>query len=514
MVKNFICAVVAVALVAFASVASAATWSIGNNRAPVVYATESITSGDVVIREPIRTTITASVALTDEETAMIELGDTFEVTFTLVNAKFARAVRLSEARVAIRATTNCLLRARGVESEAGGDSATVAVETVDTDCAVATPGMVRAQVYLTLPPLTGLTNTKAVTMKISADAPGGSGWPSLSADQNITTADPIVRFRDALSLNTLILPRNFESRIDLTAGRTGFVFPGQVQLASVNVGRRGAELCTERTAPYALSVSACTRQPDGTPFSLKKGGDGYGHLHVTTRGDFREDDTVFLDIDGDNEPDSGEHLDMHEDGSMRQSFRLDYVAGDPDAAAGEAGEFDREQGTVVRNLIYRPNGEDALRPGEYRTSVSATTSSATVADKVEAADCPRCTAVHTTSYTLVEDQRIAYAIPAPGTNESARVRIKCETATPCRLWLECDAPDGMSYFTQVEEPVPSRATLALSPEALSDALGIPEGGWESGRMSCYVYSTRTISVQQLTRSGGVLSNNTYADDND
>ena len=92
------------------------------------------------------------------------------------------------------------------------------------------------------------------------------------------------------------------------------------------------------------------------------------------------------------------------------------------------------------------------------------------------------------------------------------MRVKCESSTPCRLYLECDAPDGTSYFAQVEAPLPGRATLALTAEALGNTLGIEAGAWEEGRMSCFVYSTRKISVQQLTRSGGVLANNTYVDD--
>ena len=498
-------AAVAAVVLAFAPVASAATWRVGVGT-QLTYATESITSEDVVIN--FRGTPPAAqafVTLTDDEATSIDRGDTMDLTFTLVNAKFARAVRASALSMTFSAgVAVCRLRVQSVDSEAGGASATFTVETTRADCALFGSNLRQASFELALPPLTGLTNTKPVNVKITADAPGGSGWPSLSAAQDIRGSRPFITYRNGFTFSSLA--SRLSTRIDLAAGRTRFTFPGQATLPSVLVGRANANLCTRRDPPYARGSNACTRQADGSPFSLGKGGDGRGFLNVAARGNFRDGDVVFLDLDGNRAPDSGEYLDLQDDGSMRQSFSLDHVAGNPDAAEGEAGDLDREEGAVLKNLYYRPNGVDALRPGEYRTSFSVTTTSNDVADLPALAGL-----LHTTSYTLVEDQRIAHAIPSPGAADSVRVRVKCEAATPCTLYLECDVSAGQSYFAQVEEPVPGRSTLALTAEALSDALGIQEGDWEDGPMSCSIYSTRKISVQQLTRSGGVLANITYVD---
>ena len=536
MARSSIWAAFAAALLAFAPVASAAEWSVGAV-SPKTFATESVTSGDVVIDfQGVRPQVGAGVVLTDDEVDLIDRNDTIDLTFTLVNAKFARAVRGSALALTFPGVAQCDTRVRSVDSEAGTASATFTVETVPRssgdsgDCAVSPqPVTRRAGFTLALPALTGLDNTKPVLAKLAVDAPAGSGWPTLSAGEEITTIvrDPsgneqgnLVEYLEALRVEVLgagtqngRFVNATSSEIDLAAGRTGFTAPGRAHLAIVRVGRSGANLCTSRTAPYG-GVS-CILQRDGRPFSLGRRGDGRGDLNVTVTGDFRDGDVVFLDLDGDRMPGSGEDLDLQADGSMQESFRLDYVAGNPNALDGEAGELDREEGVATRSLYYLPNGTDALRPGEYRTTLTLTTDSATVADKVDfeyqGARFPFENR-HTTRYTLTEDMQIAYAIPPQRAGDSGTVRVNCKGSTPCTLYLECDDQDGMSYFKQVAEPVQGRSTLVLTAEDLSDALDLGEGVWESGRMSCTIHATRDISVQQLTRSAaGVLVNNTYVD---
>ena len=112
--------------------------------------------------------------------------------------------------------------------------------------------------------------------------------------------------------------------------------------------------------------------------------------------------------------------------------------------------------------------------------------------------CPRRPA------RLVEDDQVAYGM----------VRVKCEVATHCLLYLECDDQDGHVLLRAGRDPVPGRSTRVLTAEDLSSELGLMDGDWESGRMSCSIYSTRTIFIQQLTRSstGVLVKNNTYVDD--
>ena len=194
------------------------------------------------------------------------------------------------------------------------------------------------------------------------------------------------------------------------------------------------------------------------------------------------------------------------------AFDLLDIAGNAAAAEGIAGDMNREEGIALRRLLYFPNRNDPLRPGGYRSSYSVDFARGTVDDKPST---PASTAAntHTTQYTVVEDDQVAYAIPPGTTGDVGNVRVKCEVSTQCTVYLECDHADGRSWFSQVTDPIPGRSTLVLTAEGMRDALDMADGDWTRGRMSCTVYSTREISLQVLTRSStGVLVNNTYVDD--
>ena len=105
MARSSIWAAFAAALLAFAPVASAAEWavSVGGAR---FFATESVTSGEVVIDfQGERPQVNAGVVLTDPEVVLIDRNDTVDLTFTLVNAKFAQAVRGSALRLSFAGVT-------------------------------------------------------------------------------------------------------------------------------------------------------------------------------------------------------------------------------------------------------------------------------------------------------------------------------------------------------------------------------------------------------------------------
>ena len=544
---------VAGALLAFAPVASALQYDLTVSNARV-YASESITS-DVVIGYR-GDAPQASVLITMIQTEIDGIGrnDTIDLTFTFKDARLGRNITASALEPEIGANiTGCdSVRVRNAEGDRGSASATFTIEASGGDCSASAASFFRFT--FTIPPLTGLASNKPVSVSVTTDTPGGSGWLGLDeagltvvdvcgadmADDDCSqvSATGVLSARTEASGNpelsfinyraglTFIGTSGGSSSINLAAGRTGFTWPFQAYMGTATVGITNAGDCTMRDAPYGASTSACTLQADGRPFSLGRAGDARGDLHVTVTGDFRSGDVVFLDLDGNHRPGSGEYLDLQNDGSMQESFSLDRVAGNANASEGEAGDLNREEGVgcpsaaaaardlpfpceATKNLIYIPNGSVPLRPGEYRSSFSVTTQSTSVADK----PAQPSSGAHSTTYTLVEDDQVAYAIPPVRAGDSGMVRVKCEVATHCKLYLECDDQDGMPYFAEVETPVPGRSTRVLTAEDLSTELGLMEGDWENGRMSCSIYSTREISVQQLTRSStGVLVNNTYVAD--
>ena len=533
------------ALLAFAPLASAATYGTTYANARV-YANEVISSGDVQIDyRGASPRVTVHLGLSDVEGGLIDQGDVINMTFTLANAKFGRNVRDGDITANPRGgqPATCSGRVRDTEDgERGESTVTFQIEAADGDCDCAACGGNGAFDFVfDLPRLEGL-NKKPVTVTVSSDRPGGSGWPHTEATDasvggnacdmvsdvanrcftlengNLVTfrgnrmgetgnrrVEPLIEFANGLTFSGT---SGGASAINLEAGRTSFTPPlYQAILGGVTVGVASAAACTGADP----TPQFCNLQANGRPFSIGRTGEGRGALVVNVSGDFRSGDIVYLDLDGSWSPGTGESLRLV-NGSMEGEFNLLDVAGNAGAAEGTTGEMDREEGEATRRLLYFPNRNDPLRPGGYRSSFSVDFNSGSVDDK---AATPASTAAntHRSQYTVVEDDQVAYAIPPGTTGDVGNVRVKCEVSTQCTVYLECDHADGRSWFSQVTDPIPGRSTLVLTAEGMRDALDMADGDWTRGRMSCTVYSTREISLQVLTRSStGVLVNNTYVDD--
>lgn len=516
------------ALLAFAPVASAQSYSvvIGGTK---IYANEVITSDTRVTYDGTEPTVRVNVQMSDVQVDLIDEDDTLEVTVTLANATFASSVRGSDMEVATTGTlAGCDIRVREVDDGAAGESeVTFIVEAAGGDCD-ATGGNIYGLTF-TLPDLTGLNHRRNVTVSVKTDAPGGSNWLDSSEtgatvipgstcpatgggactdlSEGVLTARTGSSGADAVPIVTFAPGFTFTgtaggtSSINLAGGRTAFTWPFQAYVGSVTLGVASASTCVRRDDPPA----DCVLQADGHPFSVERRGAARGDLEVAVTGDFRAGDLVWLDVDANHAPTGSELLSLDGDGVMRRSFALDDTAGNRAAGEGLANEMDREEGVVSHNVIYRPNGRDALRPGDYRVRSVVDFNTLTDKDPVPASGA------HVTSYTTIEDQQYAYAIPPIGAGDQSQVRIKCEVATQCVVYLECDDTQGQPSFAQLGDPIEGRATRTLSSEEISEALGLGADGWQ-GRLACTVHSTRSIAVQVLTRAtNGVLVNNTYVD---
>ena len=99
--------------------------------------------------------------------------------------------------------------------------------------------------------------------------------------------------------------------------------------------------------------------------------------------------------------------------------------------------------------------------------------------------------------------RVYAIIPNLGMNGTTRVRITCEAAQECAVFLkctefmECDAQTGMRYFGELSGMIDSGATEVLGAEDIANVLGA-DAGWD-GLLSCEVLSTGEASVQVLVR---------------
>lgn len=501
-----------------------------------IYAEEVVTGTDVVLdyHRDQGPELGVVLSLTASDADGIDEGDVMEITFTLINAQFATKIRTSALQPGLAAQQAGRIRVRSVaDGERGDRSATFELEAFedlrcDTGCEL--------NLVFELPELTGLTRNatgtvKPVTWQASTAASRSSGWPVTATTSvygpsrcdepdycvrsengvlqflqppaqgtSIQEPFPIVRFGPGLTFSAT---STGASSIDLAGGRVGFTAPSQAHLGSVRVGLASAAACTARDPIGPL----CPRQSDGREFTIGPRGGGRGSLNIEVDGDFRDGDQVWLDLDDNDEPGTNELLDLTTSGSMRGSFRLYEVAGNASAPEGDAAELDREQGVATRNLFYRPNGTDPMRPGAIRSRYAV--------DFDTAMDKPAqpATGEHTVSYAGIVATRRAYAIAPIATDDatsSTFVRIKCEIAPQCMAYLECDDATGNSWFAPLRTPIDGRSTRVLNQQAIATILGTGEAGWR-GDLACTAYATRDISVQVLNRSGGILANSTYID---
>ena len=476
--------------------------------------------------------LTLTLTLTATEMDLVQVGHTADVTISLANAQFARNVPIgnfsatvkkvpavddddSTANVDESLVVDATVSAtqKRDDGSRGDSSVTVRIAAGGTNAgwAAATGGAINLTFELT--PLTGL-NGRAVTASVSVDSPTSSGLvrsnklgvvatpvPSDSTapatkitNGVITIVDDaatmaavegaLVDFAGAL---TFAQSGGGSQNINLAGGRTGLAWPFQGYIARITAG--------------VANVASGPLQLDGEVYSIDRREDGDGEVNVTVTGDFRTGDTVYLDMNRNNAPDGGEALTLGSDGSMSGGFTLVDVAGNPSAPATDETGRNEGQGTV--NLIYRVNGTDTLRPAQFRTVFSLDYD----LDTSNTETLPHV--AYSTNYSGVESTQKAYAIPPMGSSDVGNVRVKCEVATECTVYLECDDQAGDSWFAEVGK-IDGRATMVMQSAAIAEDLEVGEDGW-AGRLSCTVYSSRTISVQVLTRSGGALVNNTYID---
>ena len=530
---------VAGALLAFAPFASAATYNLDISNARV-YAAEVVTAADVEIDyDGTPPQLQIIYTPTTPELLEIEEGDVLEVTITLANAKFGENVNRRDLSIGYASTvTGCTAQyAEDTDGGTQGESSVTFEVAANADCAGTTGNITFT---FSLPTLEGLsTSGSSVYATVETSAGGGSGWkdtgesdtvvPAACSDDSSMArtacielengrlrmlgeaaenmAQPNVTLISYAAGLTFTPASGGERNIDLAGGRRSFEalpphrggtlgFPG-----SVRIGVTTAAACTTDDPIPA----GCTLQSDGSEFSVGRGGEGRGALKVSATGDFNTGDTMWLEFAAPFGPSAREMLDLQEDGSMLGEFALSDVVGNARAAAGAEGDRDREEGVATRLLVYLPNGENGLRPATFRSSFMVDFDSDDVRDKDWASDS---TPDFTTSYTLVEDTQHAYAIPELGATDEGNMRIKCEVATECTVYLECDDTAGNSRFAQLGDAIGGRSTRTLNAEAIAEELNFGDDGWE-GSLSCIVYSTREISVQVLVRSAGTLVNQTY-----
>jgi hypothetical protein len=267
-------------------------------------------------------------------------------------------------------------------------------------------------------------------------------------------------------------PGNGTISLDPEHGRMQLVPEGAVRLSTIGV----------TTTDYFSDTSG-VRDEDGDQLKGDFSGAFAGTLAIEVASeDFQDGDMVYIDDGGD----VGEEF-VISDGVASRSVGLN-------------------SGSV--KVMYLPSGESSLtHKTEFVTSAET--------EFTGAANLNRSARAATSTLRLqgiTDDGVKAYAIAPVGHTDEANVRVTCESgAMPgCRVFFECRDQDGVSTFGEAGAAVEPNATGRWNQAAIQEALGLDES-W-AGRLSCNVLSDKGVSVQVLTRSVGVLVNNTTVND--
>ena len=188
------------------------------------------------------------------------------------------------------------------------------------------------------------------------------------------------------------------------------------------------------------------------------------------------------------------------EGDTLKAGTVDMVVKDT-VATGTVELSDAAAGVAV---TYKPNGKDNLK---HRTMFESHAS--TLFDDENHKDASSAKVESTLTLDgIMEDTAKAYAIAPVTATDIANVRVTCEAPSGCQVFLDCKDTSGMSTFYEDGAELMGGQTIVWKQADIAMALGVE---W-TGRLACEVLSTKSVSVQVLTRAAGVLVNNTYVDE--
>jgi hypothetical protein len=470
---------------------------------------------------------------TNAPQVLIELGDTsadsgtgsqtfaanskLEIAYMLTGATFGERVSNGDVMAAHNGA-NTSVAARVIEGGAPGDSQVIfeveATQAITysadwtppegTNC-VATDfargdADEKAVLVFTVPALTEASaalggpalGPTGVRVSVTVDGIGATGLSDYPQRDQAFDADANSDGKkDADSGSRLLLTKSGKSAVTLTRtmGTDGVISPDARETL---LGATGKPLNPQQlmVGGVAVGVDSSLAQSDGEGFSVedatgrRNDGDGAGELLISSMGDFRSDDMLYLDMNGNAKYDAGAEVDM-------------MLTMDGGMASGAVSLDGITSGT----LYYVPNGKDALRSGSISTSYSASYTQATNL-------APRATAsLSELNYSGAATALLAYAIAPPSSPDESNIRIRCDSSSDCQVYLACDGADGMDYFGKMDAKIGARMVETVTAMELAEVVGAEDADF-AGRMSCEVIGS-SINVQVLTRSGGTLVNNTY-----
>ncbi|MDE0005802.1 MAG: hypothetical protein OXQ29_24190 [Rhodospirillaceae bacterium] len=225
-----------------------------------------------------------------------------------------------------------------------------------------------------------------------------------------------------------------------------------------------------------------------------------GNLMVKAMGTrelFNEGDKLFIDYDGNKMPGPGEEMPLS--GDMMDMALSGALSIDPDKS-----ESFNDAGVGAFGVYYKPDGKGSINHG----AMINLTAMVDYSDPSAINEKDESTSTTLKFKGIAGDGVKAYAIPhsTNGTGDKGNLRVRCEVAAGCRVFLECWDDMGERGFDEAPM-IAGNNVMVWDGAAIEGVTGLEP----SSRMSCRILSKGMVSVQQLTRDGNskTLVNNTY-----
>ena len=199
-----------------------------------------------------------------------------------------------------------------------------------------------------------------------------------------------------------------------------------------------------------------------------------GQIDVAVSGPFNDGDKVVFDLAG-------------------PSTRTEEPSGN---VASTSLQLELDSSTAI---VYVPGGTANLKPSRF--TASAQYSFNNLENDNNLAILPSS---GTISYLGINVEGYAYGVVQAGGQDTSFVRATCEGGRGCQVYLDCTDQAGENYFGG-PAAIASGATVAWSSDAIAGVLGADDG-W-AGRGRCDFWSTASLAVQHMVRSGDNLVNN-------
>ncbi len=488
-------------------------------------------------------TFTPKAKLIFTGSATIAANTEFDVTYTLVNAKFARSASIYDimwgtwgADLGDDATTGgtddneddlTKLRFYEAATEAsvtvkeggakGSSSVTYTFKVpteipslatptaTDADSDPATPDTYDAAVTtrkivfvmpelnasgLTAPTMTGPGKKVWVRTAVTQATRGGGGGTAIDRDLDTKTECGAYKPEDATTTVACPLVNVHKVLTGVSVSPGG----GNISLAPADMRKKLVDGTGKALDPQRVRIATVSTSSDfgsevmdaeGNVLTDFTGGALRGNLTVSVTSEgLRDGDVVYVDANDNKAADGTEPFER---------------------GAGTAADTLPLGGTYT--VYYQPNGEDELK---HRTTftIGASSEFAVPSNKNRSAMAQKATL---TLHGIMASTLKAYAIAPLTSTDESNVRVKCENDADagCNVFLDCTDGMGESTFGEGGAMIAAGASVRWDQEDIATALGMMPGESWTGRLSCEVLSTAHVTVQVLTRTNGVLVNNTY-----